>query len=501
MFLMMQNPILGLPIIANPSNANVYVSNSNIFSVSLSSQPMTMPSLGAKPIEENNLVLLGKGEKRRLSVIVCCGPRKIIRDPVLDKQVTKQNSVRFVRKLVTLLLSKPKHFMRLSVLAKCRAYLSLPRPRSILEMIQRYPTVFELFTIPYPRTPLYAARTDSQLCVRLTPAMESLAAQEAEFRSSRSVGLAHKLQKLLMMSSHKRLVLSKLVHLGTDLGLPPNFRQRLCNEYPERFKTVDTSYGRALELVAWDDSLENPFPKIVAKKRDLIVDRPLKFKQVKLRKGMSVKRPHLAFLNKFEELPDICPYKTPVGEFPKESIEAEKRACAVVREVLGMTLEKRTIIDHLTSFRKEFGLPNKLRGMLIRHPELFYVSLRGQRDSVFLVEAYDDNGTLIETDDALRIKNGLFSLVSEGKRIKRERKRAAVYGITSSSYSEVHHAVDDLEEEEDDGLDHLFDEDEPELETHDDDEDEALVMDERIFWTAVATSTHDGENGSSPKPW
>ena len=32
----------------------------------------------------------------------------------------------------------------------------------------------------------------------------------------------------------------------------------------------------------------------------------------------------------------------------------------------------------------------------MRHPELFYVSLKGQRDSVFLVEGYDDRGVLIE---------------------------------------------------------------------------------------------------------
>ncbi|KAK1273816.1 hypothetical protein QJS04_geneDACA012432 [Acorus gramineus] len=70
----------------------------------------------------------------------------------------------------------------------------------------------------------------------------------------------------------------------------------------------------------------------------------------------------------------------------------EKRACGVVREVLGMTVERRTLINHLTHFRKEFRLPNRLRGMLVRHPDMFYVSIKGQRDSVFLVEDYDDNG-------------------------------------------------------------------------------------------------------------
>ena len=109
-------------------------------------------------------------------------------------------------------------------------------------------------------------------------------------------------------------------------------------------------------------------------------------------------------LIKFEELPDVCPYKTPIGDFVKESIEAEKRACALV--------------DHLTHFRKQFGLANKLWGMLVRHPELFYVSLKGQRDSVFLVEGDDDRGALIENDEILAIKDQLMELVREGKRMR-----------------------------------------------------------------------------------
>uniref|UniRef100_M4FBY3 PORR domain-containing protein n=1 Tax=Brassica campestris TaxID=3711 RepID=M4FBY3_BRACM len=38
-----------------------------------------------------------------------------------------------------------------------------------------------------------------------------------------------------------------------------------------------------------------------------------------------------------------------------------------------LTDEKRTLIDHLTHFRKEFALPNKLRALIVRHPELFYL--------------------------------------------------------------------------------------------------------------------------------
>ncbi|KAJ4828774.1 hypothetical protein Tsubulata_023750 [Turnera subulata] len=107
--------------------------------------------------------------------------------------------------------------------------------------------------------------------------------------------LAAKLQKLLMLSSHRRRLLSKMVHLAPDLGFPANFCSRLCNDYPDKFRTVDTSYGRALELVSWDEELAVPLADVSL---DLIVDRPLKFKHLRLRKGRNVKRCHRGLLIK-----------------------------------------------------------------------------------------------------------------------------------------------------------------------------------------------------------
>lgn len=447
---------------------------------------------------------------KKQSFSICCSAHKLVRDRSLDRHVVKQNRIRFVQKLRTLLLSKQKHYLPLHILSKCRSYLTLSKPRSILSMIQRYPAIFELFYIPYPPTPLNATKTNSQLCVRLTPAAEALSIQEARLKSASSITLANKLQKLLMLSPHKRLVLSKLVHLGPDLGLPTNFRSRLCNEHPEKFKTVDTSYGRALELVSWDPELTNPLPKIRTQAQDLIVDRPLKFKLVKLRKGMTVRRRHHDFLIKFGELPDICPYTTCIEEFSKNSMEAEKRACNVVREILGMTVEKRTLVDHLTHFRKDFGLPNKLRGMLVRHPELFYVSLKGLRDSVFLVEAYDDQGELIQKDESLIIKERLLSLVRDGKRIRREKRLAlGNYDIMINDYPVV--AVEDGMEpydvvDEDDEFEELFLWNDSDLEIYGEDSDDeygqpVYINEQQTFWSSVGVNPVDSKTGESSEKW
>ncbi|GMJ01755.1 LEFKOTHEA, embryo defective 1692 [Hibiscus trionum] len=146
------------------------------------------------------------------SLSVSSSSVKIVRSAPLDKHVVKQNKIRFVQKLKTLLLSKPKHFIPIHILAKCRAYLCVHKPRSILSMIYRYPMIFELFTIPMPPTPLNATKSGYQLCVRLTPAAKSLAMQELNLKSAMSGFLANKLQKLLLLSSHRRLLLSKIVH-------------------------------------------------------------------------------------------------------------------------------------------------------------------------------------------------------------------------------------------------------------------------------------------------
>ncbi|XP_038904265.1 protein WHAT'S THIS FACTOR 1, chloroplastic [Benincasa hispida] len=389
-----------------------------------------------------------------------CSSLKIVRSRSLDRHAVKHNKTRFVQKLIILLLSKPKHYIPLHILSKCRGYLSLPRPRSLLSMIHRYPSIFELFSIPYPPTPLNATKVYPQLCVRLTPAAASLAKQDSDLKLVISNTLAEKLQKLLMLSSHHRILLSKLVHLAPDLSMPPNFRSRLCNDYPEKFRTVDTSYGRALELVSWDPELAKPLPCLQVPSRELIVDRPLKFNLLRLRKGLNLKRAHQEFLIKFRDLPDVCPYKTPASELAKESLESEKRACAVVREVLGMMIEKRTLIDHLTHFRKDFGLPNKLRGMIVRHPELFYVSLKGQRDSVFLVEGFDEKGVLVKKDETLAIKNQWMKLLMEGKRMRQEKKKArkydSKYGNEHKNDNHDHEMETDFDDDYDDGFESLF---------------------------------------------
>lgn len=483
-----------------------FSSNRPVTSLGSSFKPGTTPfsfSINRKQKNHNYL------NNVSVSVSISCSSLKLVRDRPLDRHVVMKNKIRFVQKLKTLLLSKPKHYLPLHILSKCRSYLSLTKPRSILAMIHRYPSIFELFTIPWPPTPLNATKLYPQLCVRLTPAAAALAAEELSLQNSISTLLATKLQKLLMLSSHNRLLLSKLVHLAPDLGLPPNFRSRLCNDHPDKFKIVDTSYGRALELVSWDINLAKQLPPPASHSLGLIVDRPLKFKQLRLRKGLNLKRSHQDFLLKFEEMPEVCPYRNPTEALAKESIEAEKRSCALIREVLGMTIEKRTLIDHLTHFRKEFGLPNKLRGMIVRHPELFYVSLKGKRDSVFLVEGFGEKGDLLEKDEILVLQDQWMYLARESKRMRRERRNVRIKDVGSLSDnneddSDVDYddnfEIDNFKDGYDDGFEDIFED--LDFEAEDDDHRSKLFAENKNveFWTAVPFPIQNG-NEAEVQPW
>ncbi|KAK8960060.1 hypothetical protein KSP40_PGU009090 [Platanthera guangdongensis] len=374
---------------------------------------------------------------------------KIIRCPALDRRAAKHSHLRFAGKLKNLLLSKPKHFLPLRVLSRCRAYLNPPHSRSLLSMIQRYPSLFTLFHAPSHTSPSL-----SLLAVALTPAAAALAADESRLRARIADALASKLHRLLMLAPHRRLLLSKLAHLAPDLGLAADFRSRICNAHPSRFRTVDTSYGRALELVAWDQSLAKPFPRLNLADDPLrrpIIDRPPKFPQLQLPRGLNLRRHSREYLIRFQELPTVNPYEISKGETAELE---EKRACAAVREVLGMTTEKRTLVDYLTHFRKDLWLPNRLRGMMVRHPEMFYVSVKGARHSVFLVEAYDDRGALQVEDELKLVKEGLAELIGEGKRMRRERRKGIVDGEEEDD--EEDDEVDGDEDDEDDAWGDLF---------------------------------------------
>ncbi|KAE8779268.1 protein ROOT PRIMORDIUM DEFECTIVE 1 [Hordeum vulgare] len=93
-------------------------------------------------------------------------PTKMVCCPALDRQAARATRLHFARKLLTLLLSKPRGFLPLRVLLRCLRFLGLPHRRPLVPFVPRYPTLFRLFQAPISR-PLSPSL--SILAVALTP--------------------------------------------------------------------------------------------------------------------------------------------------------------------------------------------------------------------------------------------------------------------------------------------------------------------------------------------
>lgn len=331
-----------------------------------------------------------------------------------DNVIQRDKKLKLVLKIRKILVGQPDRIMSLKDLGRYRRDLGLQKKRRFIALLKKFPAVFEI-----------VEEGVFSLKFKLTPEAERLYFEELKVKNEMEDLLVVKLRKLLMMSMEKRILLEKIAHLRTDLGLPVEFRDTICHRYPQYFRVVATGRGPALELTHWDPELavsaaelheeENRAREL--EEKNLIIDRPLKFNRVKLPKGLVLSKGEMRKISQFRDLPYISPYSDFSG-LRQGTIEKEKHACGVVHEILSLTLEKRTLVDHLTHFREEFRFSQQLRGMLIRHPDMFYVSLKGDRDSVFLREAYRDS-QLVDKDRLTIIKEKLHSLVAVPRFLKR----------------------------------------------------------------------------------
>jgi hypothetical protein len=129
--------------------------------------------------------------------------------------------------------------------------------------------------------------------------------------------------------------------------------------------------------------------------------------------------------------------------------DKEKHAWAVVHEILSMTLAKRMLVDHLPRFREGVPVLAISGGMLIRHPDIVYVSLKGDRDSVFLREAYR-NSQLIEKSHLVLLKEKMRALVA----VPRFPRRG---GPRTGEETEGANEGSDMEDDEDDDFSDMDD--------------------------------------------
>jgi hypothetical protein len=308
-----------------------------------------------------------------------------------------------------------EHVTPLKRLEILRPQLGLAKPHKVAHFVYRSPRLFEV-----------CRDSCGVMWAGLSPQAEALVEEEARLLEEHSRTAAEYVTRLLMMSVGRRLPVDKITHFRRDMGLPHNFRTRWVHMFPELFRLVTLEDGDYLELVSW-----NPNWAVTEHEKNVAtlagetnansnagtpgelslpfhMKFPPDFKSYYKFRGKAHHYVKTGNTEQFQKTSYLSPYAEAKGLTPG-SQEFDKRAVAVMHEILSFTLEKRLVTDHLTHFRREFVMPQKLMRLLLKHYGIFYVSERGKRLSVFLTEAYD--GTeLIKKAPLVRWKEKVLQL-------------------------------------------------------------------------------------------
>lgn len=282
--------------------------------------------------------------------------------------------------VMEILRKEPEQIIPIRRLEQYRQQINLSKPHKVADFVRKSPKLFEL----------YRDKKGIIWC-GLTEKAEKLVEEETRILEDHAEKAVEYVTRLLMMSVDKKLPLDKISIFRRDIGLPHDFRTKWIHMFPEHFRVVQYDDVEYLELISWNPSwavtelekkasvqsdfelhspgvLSLPFP----------MSFPPNFKKI-FRIGGKIEH--------FQKRPYLSPYAD-ARELTAGSQEFDKRAIAVMHEVLSFTIEKRLVTDHLTHFRREFVMPQKLMRLLLKHYGIFYVSERGKRFSVFLTEAY-----------------------------------------------------------------------------------------------------------------
>ncbi|EEF48516.1 protein WHAT'S THIS FACTOR 1 homolog, chloroplastic [Ricinus communis] len=334
------------------------------------------------------------------------------RNPHFETLVERDSYFRFLTKSKQFLSQQHEHVLRLDDAGKLYRELGFSRGRKVTRFIERHPLFFQIYR-----------HTDNKMWLGFTDFMEELLEEEKLIFDSMEKDRVNKVLKLLMMSKNKKIPLSKIHHCRLLFGIPDDFRDRVV-KYPDWIRTVVEDDGkRVLELVNWDSNLA-----ISELEREFMVNedkvkRAFKF-PVKHSKDLDLDEEDVRKLNLLNSLPLVSPYSD--GEtLNLWSLEAEKYRVGIIHEFLSLTLEKRASIHHIVEFKEEFSLTRHTYDMLKKQPRTFYLAGTEMNWVVFLKDAYDESGNLINKDPQVvfneklykyaQMKEGELDSISGGK--------------------------------------------------------------------------------------
>lgn len=286
-----------------------------------------------------------------------------------------------------------------------------------MAVIEKYPLIFHV-----------GGGNRTPPCVSLTEKAEKVAIEETEARRLMEPILVKNLQKLLMISVDCRVPLEKIELIGSELGLPDDFKKSMIPKYPEHFTVKDVNGKTYLHLENWDSTLavtareeklanEGIFgsagnPKKVKISKEGNYPGPYAFR-MNFPAGF---RPNVSFLEqlqRWQKMEFPSPYLN-ARRFDIADPRARKRVVAVLHEFLSLSMEKRLTSAQLDAFHAEYLLPSKLLLCLIKHHGIFYITNKGARSTVFLKEAYEGSN-LIDKCPKLLFNDKFIALSGRGE--------------------------------------------------------------------------------------
>lgn len=315
------------------------------------------------------------------------------KDPALESALSRNRRWIVNNQIKQILLRSPNRVDTVRSLQK--KFKTLDLQGRALNWLNKYPCCFQTFT-----------DNDGEIFYGFSKRMEALVDEEESIKTAQVPSVARRLAKLLMLSRDRRLSALKLNELKRGLGLPDDYVVRVLANYPDLFR-VTNRFGRRnsmeIELIRWDPELAVSAVETAAIQRG---EEP--------HFVCSLPRTWLKARDNFEEFNEETPYVSPYSEAWSEKWEeSEKRAVGAVHEILSLTLWKKASILKLEHFRREFGLPQRLNMLLLRHPCIFYVSNRYKIYTVVLREGYEGS-KLLDKYPLVIVKDRFGELMQEG---------------------------------------------------------------------------------------
>ncbi|XP_023539959.1 protein ROOT PRIMORDIUM DEFECTIVE 1 [Cucurbita pepo subsp. pepo] len=330
------------------------------------------------------------------------------RDLKLDKLATQIRKLRIIFKLRELMIDRKRGpFVSLQIMSRWRNFVGLRI--GIGDFVHKYPHVFDVFPHPLRRN----------LCCRITGKMAALMKQEENVINDSEIETVQRLKKLLMMSVNGTLHIHALRLISKELGLPDGFRESILGKYSDDFRLVDLEI---VELVGKHENVsvaeveqwrEREFREKWLSEFDVKFAFPINFPT-----GFKIKGGFREKLRNWQRLPYAKPYEKRQG-FGVRSCGGmhrhEKRAVAVLHELLSLTVEKLVDVERLVHFRRDFAIEVNIRELLLKHPGIFYISTKGNTQIVFLREAYA-KGFLVEPNPIYIVRRKMQDLLLLGRR-------------------------------------------------------------------------------------